>query len=349
MMNSLERWLAVINHEIPDRVPTDFWSTEEVLYRLLKDLKCAQEDDLWRKLYIDKLHVIEAKYIGPTKPDLWNLEYRAVTYANEAGTYKEVISHPLAFAQTVDDLNQFDWPSPDWYDYSHLHEEAEALHYAGWPVRCGSFEPFLLYCQLRGMEQSFMDLVLNPELAHALLKRIFDFYYTYIARQFESAGKGNVEICYVAEDLGTQTGLLMSEELIDEFLKPNMKKMIDLTHAFGASAFHHSDGAVRPLIPGMLAIGIDFLNPIQWRCPGMERQQLKDDFGEKIVFHGAVDNQFTLPYGTIDDVIAEVKENIDVLGQRGGYVLAPCHNIQTITSTEKIVAMYQTAHRYGIY
>jgi uroporphyrinogen decarboxylase len=81
----------------------------------------------------------------------------------------------------------------------------------------------------------------------------------------------------------------------------------------------------------------------------MERQQLKDDFGEKIIFHGAVDNQFTLPYGTMDDVIAEVKENIDVLGKKGGYILAPCHNIQPITSTEKIVAMYQTAHTYGVY
>ncbi len=348
-MNSLERWLAVINHERPDRVPTDFWSTEEVLARLLKDLKCSQEDDLWRKLKIDKLHVIEAKYIGPAKPDLWNLEYQEVSYANEAGIYKEVASHPLAFAQTVDDLSQFVWPSPDWFDYSRLRQEAVALHQAGWPVRCGSFEPFLLYCQLRGMEQSFMDLILNPELTHEILKRIFNFHYTYIKRQLESAGKGNVEICYVAEDLGTQTGLLMSEDLIDQFLKPNMKKVIELTHTHGARAFHHSDGAVRPLLHGMIAIGIDFLNPIQWRCPGMERQQLKDDFGEKIIFHGAVDNQFTLPYGTMDDVIAEVKENIDVLGKKGGYILAPCHNIQPITSTEKIVAMYQTAHTYGVY
>lgn len=348
-MNSLERWQAVLNYEIPDRVPTDYWSTAEVLQRLLKDLKCATEDELWRKLKIDRLHSVNPRYIGPKTGNLWGLEHRTIPYADGAGTYDEVINHPLEEATTLEDVAAFDWPSPDWFDYSGMSLQAEKLHAEGWPVQCGHYEPFLLYCHLRGMEQAFMDLHINPELADAILTRIFDYHYKYMQRSLESVGAGNVEIGYIAEDLGTQTGLLMSEASIDRFLKPNMKKMIELTHSFGSHAFHHSDGAVRPLISGMLDIGIDLLNPIQWRCPGMDRRELKDEFGERLVFHGAVDNQQTLPYGSVDDVITEVKKNIDILGKNGGYVLAPCHNIQPITSTEKIVAMYETAHAYGVY
>ncbi|MCI0513846.1 uroporphyrinogen-III decarboxylase-like protein [candidate division KSB1 bacterium] len=349
MYTSLERWQALFQREIPDRVPTDFWSTSEVLKRLLQDLNCATEDDLWRKLHIDRLHTVAPHYQGPPKRDIWNLEYQTITYADGAGVYQEIASHPLAGMSSLAELEQFDWPNPDWFDYSQLPTEIEALHQQGWPVQCGSFEPFLLYCYLRGMEQSFMDLVLNPEFASAILERIFNFYYTQLLRSFENVGSGKIEVCYIAEDLGTQTGLLMSEELINYFLKPNMKKMIDLVHQFGIKAFHHSDGAVRPLIRGMIHIGIDALNPIQWRCPGMDRRELKAEFGNALVFHGAMDNQYTLPYGSLAEVIAEVKENIDIFGAGGGYILAPCHNIQPITSTEKIVAMYQTTYAYGRY
>ena len=349
MLTSLERWQSVSHHEIPDRVPTDFWSTREVLQRLLKELNCATEDDLWRKLRIDRLHAVSARYAGPKQDDIWHLKYRTVPYANGAGTYDEVIFHPLANAQTIEDIEAFDWPDPNWFDVSHIPDQVDRLHRQGWPVHCGSYEPFLLYCNLRGMENAFMDLVTNPELADAILTHLFDFHYTLIQRELEAAGKGNVEVSYIAEDLGTQTGLLMSEALVDRFIRPNMKKMIDCAHSFGAIAFHHSDGAVRPLIRGMIEIGIDVLNPIQWRCPGMERESLKAEFGNRLVFHGAVDNQQTLPYGSVEDVVAEVKENIDILGKKGGYILAPCHNIQPITSTEKIVAMYKTAYQYGVY
>ena len=349
MMTSLERWQAVLNHEIPDRVPTDYWSTPEVLQRLLKELNCASDDDLWRKLNIDRLHNVGARYVGPERENIWHLKHRTISYGDGAGTYDEVIFHPLADAETIDDIEAFDWPSPEWYDFSNIPTDVSRLHKAGWPVHCGHYEPFLLYCSMRGMEKAFMDLLANPEFADAILTHSFDFYYTTMQRELEAAGEGNIAVSYIAEDLGTQSGLLMSEALVDRFLKPNMKKMIDLAHSFGSAAFHHSDGAVRPLIPGMIDIGIDVLNPIQWRCPGMEREGLKTEFGAKIAFHGAVDNQQTLPYGSVEDVVKEVKENIDIFGKNGGYILAPCHNIQPITSTEKIVVMYETAYEYGVY
>ncbi len=128
-----------------------------------------------------------------------------------------------------------------------------------------------------------------------------------------------------------------------------MKRMIDLAHEAGVRAFFHSDGAIRPIIPDMLEIGIDVLNPLQWRSPGMELAELKRDFGDKVVLHGGVDNQQTLAFGSVEDVRAEVIYNLEVLGKGGGYILAPCHNIQAVSPPENVVAMYETAYEYGRY
>ncbi|MFN2285687.1 MAG: uroporphyrinogen decarboxylase family protein, partial [Anaerolineae bacterium] len=118
-------------------------------------------------------------------------------------------------------------------------------------------------------------------------------------------------------------------------------------HEGGGVVFTHSDGAIRPVIPDLIDIGMDVLNPIQWRCKGMEREGLKRDFGDQIIFHGGMDNQQTLAFGSVDDVVEEVKTNIAILGAGGGYVIAPCHNIQAISPPENIVAMYETGYREG--
>jgi uroporphyrinogen decarboxylase len=97
----------------------------------------------------------------------------------------------------------------------------------------------------------------------------------------------------------------------------------------------------------MIELGIDILNPIQWRCKGMEREGLKADFGDKIIFHGAVDNQYTLPFGTVEEVRQEVLDNLRILGAGGGYIIAPCHNIQAVSPVENILAMYETGYEHG--
>jgi len=106
--------------------------------------------------------------------------------------------------------------------------------------------------------------------------------------------------------------------------------------------FHHDDGAIFSLIPDLIDMGIDVLNPIQWRCKGMDRRAIGAQFGAKLCFHGGVDNQYTLPFGTADDVREEVAYNLRTLGCTGtGYIIAPCHNIQANTSIENILALYQ--------
>jgi uroporphyrinogen decarboxylase len=117
--------------------------------------------------------------------------------------------------------------------------------------------------------------------------------------------------------------------------------MIELAHGYGVRAFHHDDGAIRPLIPDLLDIGIDVLNPIQWRCHGMERAALARDFGSRVVFHGGVDNQQTLPFGSPADVRREVEDNLAFFSTCKGYIVAPCHNIQANTPTANIVALYE--------
>jgi len=126
-----------------------------------------------------------------------------------------------------------------------------------------------------------------------------------------------------------------------------MKRMMDLTRQHGSYVMTHSDGAIRGIVPDLIEMGMQVLDPVQWRCRGMERHGLKRDFGAAVVFHGAMDNQRTLPFGTVQDVRREVIDNIRILGDGGGYILAPCHNIQPITPPENIVAMYETGYCEG--
>ncbi len=340
-MTPRERWQAVLARERIDRVPTDYWATGEVTERLMRELKCDDVFELYRKLHVDKLVSVGPRYVGPSGQSLWGLEFLAQEYGDGMGVYNEVASHPLAEAVTVKDIDEFDWPTADWFDFANIRPAIE--QHRPYPHQAGHYEPFLLYCQLRGMERAFMDLAERPELLDAALGHIFDFHYTCNVRTFDVAGD-LIEITYVAEDLGSQESLLMSEAAVDRFLKPKMREMIDLAHQHGIKVFHHSDGAIRPLIPGMIAIGIDILNPIQWRCRGMDRAELKREFGDHVVFHGAMDNQQTVPFGTTEDVRREVIENLRLLGAGGGYILAPCHNIQPITPSENILALYETTY-----
>jgi uroporphyrinogen decarboxylase len=216
----------------------------------------------------------------------------------------------------------------------------------GYPILGGCYEPFYLYCRLRGMEQALADLAVNPEVVEAAMERIYCIHESVIRRSLE-ATNGLVDYIYVAEDLGTQNSLLMSPASFQRFVKPWLRKMIDLAHSFGVKVMHHDDGAIRPLLPELIDIGIDVLNPVQWRCRGMEREGLAGDFGKSVVFHGGVDNQRTLPFGAPEDVRQEVADNIRIFRKCKGYIVAPCHNIQPNTTTANIVALYDAVREYG--
>ena len=187
----------------------------------------------------------------------------------------------------------------------------------------------------------------GPDFAHEIVNRISDFFYDHHRRMFEHCD-GLIDVAQVTDDLGSQTGPLISLEMYQEFYAPHHKRFIDLCHEFGIKVFHHDDGAIRPFLPLLVEMGIDILNPIQSTCPGMDKGELKADFGDRICFHGGVDNQRILPFGTEEEVRSEVRHCIDSLASDGtGYILAPCHNIQGNTPIENILAMYDEAWSYG--
>ncbi len=345
-MTPKERWFAVLKGRKPDRVPMDYWATDEVTQKLVQYLGCTSLKEIYEHLHIDAVIKVKPNYVGPPIPedaDIFGCRYRNVNYGT--GVYRECICHPLAEYKTLREIEKnITWPSTELYDYSGISDQI--VGYEDYPIQGGGSEPFLDYKNLRGQQQAFADLILNPDIVHFCLDKMFDFCYDNTKLIYEQI-PGKVLLSYVAEDLGSQTGLLFSPAHIHEFFIPRMKRMIELAHHHSVYAFFHSDGAIRRIIPDMIEAGVDVLNPIQWKCQGMDREGLKRDFGDKIVFHGGMDNQYTLPFGSEEEVRREVKDNVNILGRDGGYILAPCHNIQPITPICNILALYDEGYHQG--
>jgi uroporphyrinogen decarboxylase len=270
-MTPRERWLALLAGRQPDRIPTDYWATDEVTNRLLRELGCATREDLFRTLKIDapvKLNPRRTITAHPADPeaDEWGVRWRSVDYG--AGAYLEEAGHPLAEAASAEDVGLFHWPSPDDCDYESFRDDI-ARAPAHRALQSGAFEPFMLYCSMRGREQAMVDLLLAPDIVEAALDHIFRYYSELNRRVFE-IGRGRVDLFYLAEDLGGQSDLLFSIPLIRRFILPNQKKLADLARSYGIHVFYHTDGAARKMIPELIeTTGIEVLNPIQWRCPGM--------------------------------------------------------------------------------
>ena len=349
-MNARERMRAAIDRQPVDRIPTDIWATPEV-WAMLRD-HFGSEALAITALHIDGFRSVDAEYVGPRLPpvppdevvDYWGIRRRWIHHAG--GRYDEQYFYPLAFAQTIDDLDRYCWPQADWFDYAQMHAQATERHKTHL-VKCGYMAPFYYHNLLRGLEQSLIDPWLDPEFTHVLVQRISDFFYDYHRRMF-IACEGLIDVAEVTDDLGSQHGPLISPQQYETFYAPHHKRFIDLCHEFGINVFHHDDGAIRPFLPLLVEMGIDILNPVQWTCPGMDMAELKRDFGDQVCFHGAVDNQRVMPFGTPEDVRAEVRHCIDALASDGtGYILAPCHNLQGHTPLANILAMYDEAWQYG--
>ena len=349
-MDSRERVLAAFNHERLDRVPTDIWATPEVWDRLKACF--SGEADVRAKLHIDGVASVEPSYVGPKLPtvaedetvDFWGIRTRKVSYA--MGAYDEMTVNPLSDARTVEDLERYTWPKADWFDYSGMRATAKAGRESQ-VVMSGYMAVFFQHNKLRGLKASLVDPYVRPEFTRRLLGEIADFLYEQHRRMFEACD-GLVDVTQVTDDFGTQAGPMISLKVFREFYRPHMQRFIDLAHSFGVKVFHHDDGAVRLFIPDLVEMGVDVLNPLQWTCPGMELEGLKREFGASLCFHGGVDNQRVLPFGTPEEVRKEVRHCIDALASdKTGYILASCHNIQPVTPTKNITAMYDEAWKYS--
>lgn len=283
-------------------------------------------------------------YIGPTLErgqDLWGVVREPVSYGS--GEYQEIRHYPLGQAQTADEVARHRWPSADWFDYSVLPERIAAAQAQGeYCLMAANGNIFESSWYMRGFERMFMDLALNPELARAIMERVCSFYVEFF-RRLLSAGQGQIDLVFTADDIGGQEGLLMSLPMWEEHIKPYHVRLNQVIHEFGAKVIYHSDGSVMQAVPGLIEMGIDVLQALQFDAKGMDPVALKDLYGDRLCFQGGISVQHTLPFGTAEEVAQEVRKRMAVLGRGGGYILGPSHAIQAGTPPENIVAMFDTA------
>jgi uroporphyrinogen decarboxylase len=354
-MNSRERVYCALNHEQPDRVPFFFRDVPEVCARLIRDLGLKDREELLCFLDID-FRWIEPRYIGPPlhnpdtgiRRDIWGVTYRYVRF-NETDGYWEPIKRPLLNCHDPAQLEDYPWPKLEWFDFSQVRQDAAA--YAGYALMTAPnySSPGIFQCPIQtliGEERSFMDLALNPELIHALVRHALDFQIPFIEQLF-SAAEGKIDFFRIGDDFGTQTGLLMSRAMWQTFFRDPLKKMADTARAHGAYYYQHSCGAIRGLIPDFIDIGVDVLDPIQVKAQGMVPSELKAEFGDRLCFSGGVDEQELLPEGTPQEVRQAVFDLLDDMAIGGGFFLGPTHNFQADIPTDNIVAMYEAAKEWS--
>lgn len=340
-MTGRERIQAVLEGRRPDRVPFDIWYTPEVCDQLMAYFHVTDERALWRLLKLDKIVMIDAPYRKLSEDALtneWGSGLRKVSH-NLGGVYEEVVFYPLAHVTTVEEIDAHHWPEPDLFDYGALVESCE--RYSQWTRMLSFISLFEIYCKLRPLDQSLMDLYVEEELADAILEHIYSIMRAYIEKAFATCNDG-IDIVYLSDDMGMQDRQLIGVDVWEARLAPLYRLLIEQIHGHKAKVFYHSDGAAFPIIERMVDLGVDVINPIQHQCPGMECDRLISSFEDRVVFHGAVENQHILPFGTPQDVTQEVLQNIATLGTYGRYICAPCHNIQPGTPLENILALYHT-------
>lgn len=342
-----QRVETALAHRQPDRVPFDFWATPEV-WATLREALDADDEEVLRLLGID-CRMVTTRYVGRkardlpdgTRIDAWGVHRRRIV--NEFNAYDEYASHPLAGAQTPRDVLNWDWADPDDWDVSGVLEQCEHLnagtrHHLRYEVG-GVFE---WSWALRGFERFLLDLVDQPELAGAIMDRFTDIYIENVLRVIEAAG-GLLDMVYTYDDVGIQNGPLMSLRMWRKQILPRHQRLNAAIRSakYPVKIMYHSCGAVYPFIAALVEeMGIDVLNPLQPRAAGMDMARIKAEFGDRLSFHGAIDLQHTLPLGTPEEVQAEVRERIQVLGRGGGYVCASAHQIQADTPLENIIALY---------
>ena len=339
-MTARERVLSALAHQQPDRTPRDFWAEEPAWNRLLEFSGQPDREELLKSLEIDLRHV-NAIEPGETNPadgiyqNMWGERY---TYKPTPwGKMREDLPGALARAESFGELETFQWPTPDQMNYSQLKEQCSQREEYAYVY--GFADIWQRPSLVRGWEQMFVDLVEHPEWAHFLSRKFTDFYLEDYTRAAEATG-GRIDLYLLISDLGTQRGPLISLAMFRQFVGPYLKEMIDRIHHLRGKVLYHSCGAIRPFIPELIELGVDVLDPIQPVGPEMTPERLKADFGERLCFHGGIDIQKVLPFGSPEDGRAEARRYCETLGAGGGYILSPAHLFQPDIPPENIQAVY---------
>jgi uroporphyrinogen decarboxylase len=382
-MTPRERVLSAINFEEPDRVPiaigvNNATGIKMKPYQGIKRIEGIEAPDNyiydWPELGTAEIDEETMLRLRSDVRGVLDLEAEAVRKRNrERPPHSNCFSswgcgqmeitpgdwfpgiHPLADASTLEDLDSYtDWPDMD--DPSrvaHVKEQAERLarenQYAIMATPWLLF-PFERAHAMQGMDVFLMNMAGNPDFAHALLKRIAGYCKQLMGHFLDELGD-NVDIIKIGDDLGIQTGLMISPKMYRDFLKPVHADFIEfIKNRTKAKVLFHSCGDVAPLIPDFIDIGVDILNPIQTSTGSIsDLSALKKQFGKNIVFCGAIDSHRVLPYGSVEDVRAEVKRVMQILGPGGGYMLGAVHTVMNDVPPENVLAMVDAVEEFGHY
>lgn len=350
-MTSRERVRSAFAHVQPDCTPCDYFGTPEIDQALEMHFGVTGGEAIRRCLEVD-LYNIQPPYAGPplrafddgSTIDMWGVRRKPVP--NEYGEYDEPVESPYAEWVTVEEVEAFSWPSPDWFDYEAL--PALCRRYDGHGIMAGSFgiQDFINGVAFgRGVEQTLVDIALEDPVYLAIVAKRHSFYLEYVERMLEAC-RGRIDVVLCGDDFGSQRGALISAASFDRLFAAKKRELFDLVHSYGAKVSHHCCGSSVELIPRFIEVGMDALQTVQPQAQGMNPYKLKRDFGEHLVLHGAVDVQGWLQRADPVEVEEEVHRLMDEVGRDGGFILGPCHNIQPDTPVENVLALYSAAaHR----
>lgn len=377
-LTSRERVCRAIHHQEPDRVPVDINPVLDAYINLKAHLGIEIDEEGRPNAHMEVIphprvlsalgaDLISVKLGSPIKLktvtlakgvslDEWGVGRRMVSQPG-GGSYMEAVLHPLAEA-TLDDLEEYPWPVPDLAGRGEAAEaDAKRLFEDTDLAIVGRFGGPIIETalQMMGLEKWMMRAVTDPEFAGALLDRITDVQVKLDRIGLEATGKYLQIFKASGDDLGMQTGPLYSPKMVRGLFLPRLRRRwlaarehLDRVNPSVKMLFH-SCGSVRAFIPDLLGMGLQILDPVQPRAAHMAPAELKRDFGDRLTFHGAVDEQQVLPFGSEQEVEQEVRTRIAELAPGGGYILSPSHYIQADTPPTNVVAMCRAAQRYGQY
>ncbi len=375
-MNSRERVLAALNHQVPDRVPIDLGSfpgatsmNVRAYQNLLEYLGIKRDVRIGALIMftaeidediLDRFHV-DTKTITPSRPlsDFnfpeefldrpWGVKWRRATdftYAPVEGPFQK-ISNP-----TVDDLKKFSWPKPsEIEDFNQWREKGKRFRQETDKALVGRVVPgiFTLAQFMRGFEGWMTDLILNRKFSDAFHEKLAEIWIETVERIVDAAGE-NIDIVMFGDDFGLQNQPIVSPQMFRERMKPLMKRMVGTikkqTHA--KIAFH-TCGSVFALIDDFIDIGIDVLNPLQSNAKDMDAAKIKERADGKLALWGGIDTHEALPKGTPQQVQEEVQRKISIYGRGGGYMLSADHNILVDVPPRNLIAMFEAAFQLGKY
>lgn len=254
--------------------------------------------------------------------------------------YGQPMSHPLREAPTIDRLRNYPWPDPEQEDTSGIREKIDPMA-DRFAIIGGSWAPFWHDAvDLVGMETMACLMYDDPVFVETMLNRIVDYYVSLNTRIFEEAGD-LIDLLFIRNDFGTQTGPLISKEHFDRFISPCIKRLVEVAHRYEIKTMLHSSGGIRPLLPSIIGTGVDALHALQPDCPGMQGGAIKKEFGYKVVLSGGIDARGVLLHGTTAEVRENVIETLRVLAPGGGYLASPSVDaITEDTPVANILAMY---------